>query len=375
MTQNVETQSIKSPETALASQKSSLPWRNWSAGAALLGIIAVGCMPWLVDRYPGAEAFSITFVSIVLEAFPFIILGAFVGGFIEVFISQDRLARWLPKNRVLAVLLAGLGGLVLPVCECAVVPVTRRLLRKGLPLPAAIAYLLAAPLVNPLVAASTAIAYLGSYQMLTFRMIGGYVVAVTVALIAGAIFAKRSPLLDQQAAEAQAGCGHHHHHHHDHDDHCGHSHEHNHDHAQQRSLRSRLGEAILHATDDFILVGQFLVIGSLIAAGIHTVLNRQDMVTLTDMPIPSTLLMMGLALGLNLCSEADAFVAASFRSLLPFVAQLGFLVLGPMMDLKLAAMYLTFLKKQAALVLIGLICVAVFVYTMIIQFAFGGLIQ
>jgi uncharacterized membrane protein YraQ (UPF0718 family) len=283
---------------------------------------------------------------------------------IEVFVKPDWLALILPKRSSFSIMLAAMGGLVLPVCECAVVPVTRRLIRKGLPVPAAMAYLLAAPIVNPLVIASTVVAYAGDWKMAILRTAGGFVIAVLTALILGPMIAKHLTLStandatdqhDHHASEETCGCHDHEHEHH-------HHHEHN-----QPSLWTRIAGALSHATNDFLLVGQFLVIGSLIASLIHTCLNRQDILILSDAPVLSTLATMAGALGLNLCSEADAFVAASFRSLLPFVAQLAFLVIGPMMDIKLAAMYLTFMKKQAVVRVVLTLIILVFAYAMLIH--------
>lgn len=316
-------------------------------------VVALAGVPWVVDRYPAAEAFGITFVSIVIEAMPFVILGSVAGGVIEVFVRPEWLTRRLPRNRVAAVMLAALGGVVLPVCECAIVPVTRRLLGKGMPLSVALAYLLAAPIVNPLVAASTAVAYLGDgTRMVLLRLVGGYIVAVTVSLLAGWWFGGRQPLLNQ-LGEAN-------------------KHAHDHEPEQATPLVQRIRHVLAHATDDFILVGQYLVIGSLLAALVHTALNRSDMIALADYPLLSSLMMMGMAVGLNLCSEADAFVAASFRGLLPLSAQLAFLVLGPMVDLKLAAMYMTFMKRWAALTVLGAVAALVFVYVVLVELALNG---
>lgn len=324
----------------------------------LLGLASV---PVIAKNWPAAQVFGITFVSIVLEAMPFVILGSIVGGLIEVFVKPDWLAKILPKNSSFSIMLAAMGGLVLPVCECAVVPVTRRLIRKGLPVPAAMAYLFAAPIVNPLVIASTVVAYAGDWQMAIFRTAGGFGIAVLTALLLGPMLAKHMTLDTAEPSDQHA-----HDHAHKTDCNC-HDHEHHHAH-HTPSLWTRLAGALSHATDDFILVGQYLVIGSLIASLIHTGLNRQDILMLSDAPVLSTLAMMAAALGLNLCSEADAFVAASFRSLLPFAAQLAFLVIGPMMDIKLVAMYLTFMKKKAIACVVLTLIILVFAYAMLIHF-------
>ena len=118
------------------------------------------------------------------------LLGTLIGGFIEVFIPREKIARWLPERRWWAVFLGAGMGLVFPVCECAIVPVVRRLIHKGVPLSAAIAFLLGGPIVNPLVAASTAVAYFGNWSIAARRMIFGYLIAAAVGLLMDLIFTK-----------------------------------------------------------------------------------------------------------------------------------------------------------------------------------------
>jgi len=123
----------------------------------------------------------------------------------------------------------------------------------------------------------------------------------------------------------------------------------------------RLAEAINHAGDDFLAVGQYLIIGAFFAAICQTIIPRHAFLTLTTVPGLAIMLMMGLAVVLNLCSGADAFVASSFRMVLPVSAQMGFMVLGPMLDLKLSAMYLSFISKRAFVTLVILMFTTVFV--------------
>ena len=99
--------------------------------------------------------FVLTFISIIWEAFPFVVLGAVVAGVLEEVVPQQALAKLIPKNRFLAVSVGALLGLVFPMCECGIVPVMRRLLRKGLPLGTCVAYMLAGPIINLVVISST----------------------------------------------------------------------------------------------------------------------------------------------------------------------------------------------------------------------------
>ena len=127
----------------------------------------------------------------------------------------------------------------------------------------------------------------------------------------------------------------------------------------------RLAESINHAGDDFLQVGQFLIVGAFVAAICQTIIPREAFVTVARAPGVAILIMMGLAVALNLCSGANAFVAASFRGALPVSAQMGFMLLGPMLDTKLSAMYLSFISKRAFLTLLVLVYVFVFATMML----------
>lgn len=294
--------------------------------AAVFGLV---CLAVFFRHTPEFATLSITFVSIFLEALPFMLLGAAIGGLIDVFVSKSAIARLVPAGRLPAILLAAGLGLVFPVCECAIVPVVRRLLSKGLPLGAGIAFLLGGPIVNPLVALSTAVAYGGNPTMVGCRLAIGYLVAVAVGLTIDRCFTGRPALVkgseDSEAHPAEplpaAGIG------------------------------AKIVRAMRHGAADFIDIGRFLVFGAFVAGLLQTLVSRGALTVLFGSPVSAILAMMVLAILLSLCSEADAFVAASFRTTLPAAAQLAFMVLGPMLDLKLIAMYFGLFRKRLILVL------------------------
>ena len=326
------------------------------------------------------NALAIVFVSIVLEAIPFMLVGSLVGGFIEAFISRERMATLLPRKGWLTVCIAAGAGLVFPVCECAVVPVVRRLTGKGLPFSAAIAYLLGGPIVNPIVAASTALAYAFDWRIVALRMNLGYGIAVAIGLIMGRLFTSVEAILmyhkDNGAAlknnALSCGC-----HHHTNGEACFETPqafpiitnqtgiitncEYGCSHPVSDSWVDKIGTAFAHAMDDFLAVGHYLVIGAFIAALAQTYIDRSSFLSLTETPVLSVALMMALAVLLNLCSEADAFIAASFRGLMPIPAQMAFLLTGPMFDLKLLLMYQSVFTRRAIVVLASLILAAVLV--------------
>ncbi|MBD3168604.1 MAG: hypothetical protein GF307_03905, partial [candidate division Zixibacteria bacterium] len=140
-----------------------------------IALITAGVVPaFLGESNSFSGALSVTFISIVLEAFPFILLGTLVGGIIEEFVSRDMIASIVPKNKYLAAFIAAGAGVVFPVCECAIIPVTRRLVLKGVPFSAAVAYLIAGPIVNPVTFASTGMAYLWDWKIAVIRLLCGY---------------------------------------------------------------------------------------------------------------------------------------------------------------------------------------------------------
>ena len=309
---------------------------------------------WLPD-------FSFLFLSILVEGAPFILLGTLISGFIDVYLPASAMDRLLPRNRTSAVLVSGLLGIIFPVCECAVVPVIRRLVKKGLPPACALTYMLAAPIVNPVTALSTASAFKEMpAEMAGSRLLFGYLIAVMVGLIllripvSAVLKPKIVSELDRlQASRAKKREHHTHDHEHPHD----HEHEHSHEHEHEPEKSNRLIMALRAAMRDFVDVGIYFVIGITIVAVVNTpppfdnAIPLRDIINRTSDSVwgaPSAL--MGLAFLLSLCSTSDAFIAASLIDFEPG-ALLAFLVFGPMMDVKLLFLYSTVLTKKFILYL------------------------
>jgi hypothetical protein len=303
--------------------------------AMVLAVPAYIVLPWaharLEDFFSTARAqlFGQVLIAILLEAFPFVLIGSIVSGLVEVLVPSERLSRVLPRRLWLRLLLAAGAGVVLPVCECGIVPVTRRLIRKGLPLEMAIVFMLAGPIVNPTVIASTAVAFAGqglSLAMTVARVVCGVAVAVAVGAVAARWFVRRAA---GPADEAGPPPG--------------------------RAPRGPiLPNVLTHVVHDFMLLGGYLLLGSVIAAGLQAFVARDLLAAVGGTPFLGTAAMMLMAFLLNLCSEADAFVAAAF-SQFSFAGRLGFLVLGPMLDVKLVAMYLGAFPRRMLLAVLLLV--------------------
>lgn len=292
--------------------------------------------------------------GLLYEALPFLALGSLLSGIVERCVSRETVARFFPRNRWLGIGASALLGLVFPMCECGVVPVVRRLLLKGVPVSCGIAYLLASPIINPLVIASTVLAFrnTGGWAVGGLRVAGGFVVAVLVSVAVWKLIGENNVLRDDRGPKTEDG---------------------NHAHAHRGGV---MRDILSIAAGDFMLIGATLVAGGAIAALINSGFSRAAMEPFANNPLTAVSGMMGLAVALNLCSEADAFVAASFYAF-PLAAKLAFLVLGPMLDVKLMLMYSTVFKPRAIAAISGTVALLVFVcgvtgYAWIPAFLGGG---
>lgn len=289
------------------------------------------------------------FLSILFEGAPYILVGTVLSGLIDAFLPSKLLDRVLPRNKVLSTLMAGFLGLIFPVCECAVVPVIRRLVQKGLPISCAMTYMLSAPIMNPIVAISTLTAFkefqkvtsigeIGNATMTISRLSLGYVVAVLVGLFILRFTAAR--LLRPSIVAGITGGG------------GGENGDHHH--APAADFNGKLVQAMRTAMRDFLDTGMYFTIGVCITSVFNTQVNQAilDGVAGNNMlAIPS---LMGLAFILSLCSTSDAFIAAPM-GVFSNAAKLAFLVFGPMMDVKLIFMYSAVFKRRVVIaMLIGL---------------------
>ena len=270
--------------------------------------------------------FQYAFLSILLEGIPFLLGGAILSGLLEEFLPQSLMTRLLPKNPRVAVIASGFLGVLFPVCECGIVPVVRRLMSKGLPVSCGVTYMLAAPIVNPLVIVSTLAAFRGqgAIEMASLR----FTLGISVAIIAGWVTSFLAPasLLRSGFSSPDGG---------------GHNHENNGD----RVLIDRLQNAAGVATRDFLDVAVYFVIGAGAASFFSTAVNQEIILPLATHPPLAIASLMGLATVLSVCSTTDAFIAATLTTF-PMAAKLAFLVFGPMLDFKLIFLYSAAFSKR-----------------------------
>ncbi|MBE0600677.1 MAG: permease, partial [Firmicutes bacterium] len=131
------------------------------------------------------RGFTLILWSILLEAFPFVLLGIVVSSVIQVFVTEDMILKIMPRNRFLRLLFASLVGLIFPVCECAIIPITSGLIKKGMPVGPAITFMLATPIINPIVLLSTYNAFPAMPQMMLLRAACGLIGAVAIGALVG----------------------------------------------------------------------------------------------------------------------------------------------------------------------------------------------
>ncbi|MFD4609653.1 permease [Streptomyces sp. NPDC058440] len=280
---------------------------NSSLGMTLLLLLlVVGQSP--IRRALGApvmQSWMTIFLAVVVQALPFLVLGVLLSAALVVFVPPSFFARALPKRPALAVPVAGVAGAVLPGCECASVPVAGALVRRGVTPAAALAFLLSAPAINPIVLTATAVAFPRNPEM----VLGRFVASLLVACAMGWLWQRlgRADWLRPPARASYEG----------------------------RSKGAAFWGSVRH---DVMHAGGFLVVGAMAAATLKAVALESRLRTAAGNPAVAILALSVLAVLLSICSEADAFVAASL-SQFPLVARLAFLVVGPMIDLKLFAMH------------------------------------
>lgn len=279
--------------------------------------------------------FNVVFISILLEALPFVLIGVVISGIIQVFVSEEQIRKFIPRNKFLAIIMSCLVGALFPACECGIVPIVRRLVGKGMPLFAGVGFLLTGPLINPIVIFSTYMAFGEDTKMALLRMIIGLIVALFITATICIQFKNNQLKItkDSFRSEVQEN--------------------------EKQPLPTRLKAMIEHAIDEFFDMGKFLIIGAILAALVQTFISTKSILDLGEGLLGSTLVMMGLAYLLSLCSEADAFIAASFDHLLPNTSLLGFLIYGPMLDLKNTIMLMSVFKFRFVITLTILITVTV----------------
>lgn len=337
------------------------------------------------------NAFTI-FLSLLVEAMPFLLLGVLLSGLLLLFVDERKLVAAMPRNPLLGAIVGSCAGFLFPVCECGNVPVARRLLLQGAPAPVAIGFLLAAPTINPIVIWSTWVAFRDQPEIVVLRVLFSLAIATSIACVFSAqadlrpllqpnatrsmllpatkqggswksAFAEEEPkptllqsgsfLLGQPGAPlrmdttvlqaALSGA------------------------PSTKPLPDRLRLLLENTVQELRELGGVLVIGSAIAAIIQVGVPREIIISLGQGPVTSILAMMILAAVVSICSTVDSFFALAFASTFTSGSLLAFLIFGPMIDLKAIGLMLSVFKARAIIYLFALAAQLTFLLTLFIN--------
>ncbi|WP_368490400.1 permease [Clostridium sp. BJN0013] len=273
------------------------------------------------------NSFFTIFISIMLEAIPFILLGSFISAVIQVFVSDRVISKVLPKNKFLGIMGASLIGFVFPICECAVVPIARRLMKKGVPASIAVTFMLAVPIVNPVVLLSTYSAFYDRPSVVLLRAGFGILAAVTIGFLIEIVQGKDMPVKGKEfESDSDILCG------------CGYNH-------QYSLKRSKILNVLEHTTIEFFDISKYLIIGAVLSSVFQTFVPRSIITPLGMHTVYSIIVMMLLAFVLSVCSEADAFIARTFLNQFTLGSVSAFMIIGPMLDIKNTIMLGASFKK------------------------------
>src|SRR5215210_2799686 len=314
------------------------------AGAFLLWLKTVETDGLGLSLPSELQDFTTLALSIIVEALPFVILGALVSVIVRLFAPTERILRLLPKRPLLRRLSISLFGTFMPVCECGNVPVARGLVIKGLSVAESTTFLLAAPVINPVTLLATSQAFPLDPSIVWIRMAGGLLIANLVGGLI-ALYKDQMELVSKgfynTLCQVEAADELHHHEH----NHKHHDHDHDHHHASNRWW-DRWQEGIVIFRDEVSLMLKVLCLGALIAGATQVFVPRDVLTSLGSDPFLSILAMIALAFIISICANVDAFFALAYSNTFTIGSIVAFLVFGPMIDIKMLTMMRTTYKVR-----------------------------
>lgn len=290
---------------------------------------------------------SMIFLSIVIEALPFVLLGCIISGALHVYLTPERVKKFLPNNKFLSILVGSTMGIFFPSCECGIVPIVNQFVRKKVPTYTAFAFMLTAPIINPIVLFSTFIAFGNSWKFALLRAVGSLLVAVVVGSWLAYFY--KQPILNEEGLRAMQEVP-----------------VHQHDHHEKISRIHAIGHVLDHSLDEFFDTGRYLMIGALLSASMQTYLPTKWILTLGSTKLLAIFVMIILAVILSLCSEADAFIGSSLLSLFGQAPVIAFLVFGPMVDIKNLLMMKRYFNTRFIVSMVGLVALVVVIYAWVV---------
>lgn len=295
------------------------------------------------------KSFISTFLSIVVESLPFILIGSIVSAIIQLFIKEETLEKILPKNKILSIILASFMGIFVPLCECAIVPISRSLIKKGVPIGTATTFMLSVPIINPIVLLSTYYAFSNNLNIVFLRIFAGIFISIFIGLILEVLTKNKSIIKDDNNYLLPCDCG------------CENFY-------IKQGFFTNLRNLIDHTSKEFLDISRYFIFGALLASIVSVSMNSLNIDFKNIAPSFGIIIMMILTFLLSLCSEADAFVAKGFLSSFGSSGVIAFLILGPMLDLKNVILLLGTFKKKYVLSLIILTCSIVAIFSYLVLF-------
>ena len=256
---------------------------------------------------------------------PFVLLSVIVSAILHNFVTENMIGKLLPRNKLLSIVPASLLGIMMPVCDCGMVPIVRRLVTKGVPLHTSVAFMLATPIVNPVVAAATAFAFRTNTTIVIFRLGAAFFIACLAGWLTSAFFKGNELKTTSHAHQHACGCCDHHT-----DD----------DYIIQPSFTEKIFRTIHDASNEFFEMGKYLIFGATLGAFSQIIIPRAYLLAVGQHSFLSIGVMMLFAFGISVCSSADAFIAASLTTSFSTGSLVAFMVFGPMIDFKNTLMLL-----------------------------------
>ncbi len=314
----------------------------WLLFFTVLTVLYLAVEPVIEQLGFSLRSFITVFLGVFLQAAPFLTIGVLLSSAIQVYVRPDWIQRMFPKKVASGQLFAIAAGFCLPVCDCASIPVFKSLVKKGVPMPAAVTFMLVSPIINPVVILSTWYAFNGNRNMILARCGLG----ILCAVLTGLTFLAGRPeqvFLAEELSGQTGSCS---------------SYDFS---AEEKEGASRFSTMMRHAQNEFFLVGKYLLTGIFVSTLFQDIVPDIIRSGAGFSLAGSILLMMGMAFVLSLCSSSDAVVARSMSGSFPVGALTGFLVFGPMMDVKnMAMLFGSFRVKFVARLLVTtfIICFA-----------------
>lgn len=292
---------------------SMLYYPNIREPVRILAALSAGIAVFYLISFLGLSIpTSVTvFLGTWLQAIPFLLLGILLSSIIQVFVSTDFIRRIFPKNLLGGMLFGLFGGFFMPICDCASIPVFRSLVRKGVPLPAAVTFMTAAPVINPVVMLSTYYAFGGNVRIMLARVVLGIVCSALIGLF---FVRRKDSIFVSQLTQAACAC-------------CQ---VYN---AGNRPI-SKLKQLAAHFRNELFEVAKYLLMGIGVSTFFQMALGDNFAQLGSPGLLKSMLLMMAMAFLLSLCSSSDAVIGKNMGASFPLGAVMGFMVFGPMMDIK-----------------------------------------